>query len=119
MYVQVHTEETTPITLSESAINEILFALDNGNRADLIRQLAELVMQDLIEAEATEHVGAERWERTLDRIAHRNGHRPRVLSMKAGDLHLGIPKFDRGPSFFPSVLEPRRRARVRHRHLPL
>jgi putative transposase len=53
-------------------------------------------------------IGAERWERTVDRIAHRNGHRPRVLSTKAGDLHLGIPKFDRG-SFFPEVLEPRRR----------
>ncbi len=70
------------MTLSESAINEILFALDNGNGADLIRQLAELGMQDLVEVEATEHVGAERWERSIDRIAHRNGHRPRVLSTK-------------------------------------
>ena len=96
------------MTLSESAINEILAALDNGDGADLVRQLAELGMQELIEAEATEYIGAERWERTIDRIAHRNGHRPRVLSTKAGDLHLGIPKLDRG-SFFPSVLEPRRR----------
>ena len=96
------------MTLSDSAINEILSALDNGGGADLVRQLAELGMQDLIEAEATEVIGAERWERTLDRVAHRNGHRPRVLSTKAGDLHLQIPKFDRG-SFFPEVLEPRRR----------
>ena len=79
------------MTLSESAINEILFALDNGGGADLVRQLAELWMQDLIEAEATEVIGAERWERTIDRIAHRNGHRPRVLSTKAGDLELRIP----------------------------
>ena len=96
------------MTLSESAINEILFALDNGGGADLVRQLAELGMQDLIEAEATEVIGAERWERTIDRVAHRNGHRPRVLSTKAGDLELQIPKFDRG-SFFPEILEPRRR----------
>lgn len=96
------------MTLSESAINEILFALDNGDGADLVRQLAELGMQGLIEAEATEVIGAQRWERTIDRVAHRNGHSPRVLSTKAGDLHLGIPKFDRG-SFFPEVLEPRRR----------
>jgi transposase-like protein len=34
-------------------------------------------MQELIETEATEVIGAERWERTIDRIAHRNGHRPR------------------------------------------
>jgi putative transposase len=96
------------MTLSESAINEILFALDNGDGSDLVRQLAELGMQGLIEAEATEVIGAEKWERTIDRVAHRNGHRPRVLSTKAGDLQLGIPKFDRG-SFFPEVLEPRRR----------
>jgi putative transposase len=96
------------MTLSESAINEILFALDNGGGADLVRQLAELGMQDLIEAEATEVIGAERWERTIDRVAHRNGHRPRVLSTKAGDLELQMPKFDRG-SFFPEILEPRRR----------
>ncbi len=108
MYVQVHTKENTPMTLSESAINEILAALDNGNGADLVRQLAELGMQDLIEAEATEVIGAQRWERTIARIAHRNGHRPRVLSTMAGDLELRIPKFDRG-SFLPSVLEPRRR----------
>ncbi|MDH3684271.1 MAG: hypothetical protein OEV40_30485 [Acidimicrobiia bacterium] len=41
------------MTLSESAINEIAVALDNGNGADLVRQLAELGMQGLIEAEAT------------------------------------------------------------------
>lgn len=96
------------MTLSESAINEIMFALDNGNGADLVRQLAQLGMQELIEAEATEVIGAEKWERTIDRIAHRNGHRPRTLSTTAGDLQLQIPKFDRG-SFFPEVLSPRRR----------
>ena len=66
------------MTLSESAINEIMFALENGNGADLVRQLSEFGMQELIEAEATEEIGAERWERTIDRIAHRNGHRPRT-----------------------------------------
>ncbi len=96
------------MTLSESAINEILAALDNGNGADLVRQLAELGMQGLIEAEATEVIGAERWERSVDRIAHRNGHRPRVLSTKAGDLELRIPKFDRG-LFLRSVLAGRLR----------
>ena len=96
------------MTLSESAINEIMFALENGNGADLVRQLTQVGMQELIEAEATEVIGADKWERTVDRIAHRNGHRPRVLSTTAGDLNLQIPKFNRG-SFFPEVLEPRKR----------
>ncbi|MGY9073743.1 MAG: transposase [Acidimicrobiales bacterium] len=45
-------------------------------------------MQELIEAEATERIGADRWERTISRIGHRNGHRSRILSTIAGDLAL-------------------------------
>ena len=64
--------------------------------------------QELIELEAAEAIGAERWERSSGRVTYRNGHRPRVLSTKAGDLEVGIPKFRKG-SFFPEILEPRRR----------
>ena len=38
----------------------------------------------------------------------RNGHRPRLLATQAGDIELKIPKLSHG-SFFPSLLEPRRR----------
>lgn len=41
-------------------------------------------------------------------MTHRNGTRPRTLTTKAGDLELAIPKLRRG-SFFPEILEPRRR----------
>ena len=96
------------MTLSESAINEILSVVNSGGGVDVVRQLAELGMQELIEAEATEAIGAAPWERAEGRVAHRNGHRDRVLSTRTGDLNLKIPKLDRG-SFFPSVLEPRKR----------
>ena len=65
-------------------------------------------LQELIELEAVEAIGADRWERSPDRVSHRNGCRSRVLSTKAGDLQVGIPKFRKG-SFFPEILEPRRR----------
>ena len=48
------------------------------------------------------------WERTPERVTYRNGTRPKVLSTKAGDLTLAIPKLRKG-SFFPELLEPRRR----------
>ncbi len=70
--------------------------------------LNELVLQALIEAEATEHIGAGRYERTESRTAQRNGHRDRLLATKAGDVALKIPKLRHG-SFFPSILERRRR----------
>mgnify|MGYP000185294189 CR=1 FL=1 len=96
------------MALEESAVNELLDALRVGDGTDLVRELAQWALQQLIEAEATEAIGAGRWERDPTRVTHRNGHRPKVLSTKAGDLHLGIPKLRRG-SFFPEILEPRRR----------
>ena len=57
---------------------------------------------------STEFIGAEPHERTPDRTNQRNGGRHRLLSTKAGDVELKIPKLRHG-SFFPSVLERRRR----------
>jgi putative transposase len=87
---------------------ELLDALRRGGDVDLIRQSVELVLQALIEAEATAVIGAAPHERTDGRLTYRNGHRPRVLATKAGDLELQIPKLRRG-SFFPEILERRRR----------
>jgi putative transposase len=104
----VHTKEITPMALDESAVSDLLDALTTGEGTDLVRELAQWALQQLIEVEATAKIGAGAWERTDARTTHRNGHRPRVLSTKAGDLQLGIPKLRRG-SFFPEILEPRRR----------
>ena len=67
-----------------------------------------MVLQALIDAEATEVIGAGPHERTESRTNQRNGARGRLLSTKAGDVELRIPKLRTG-SFFPSVLERRRR----------
>ncbi len=96
------------MTLDESAVTELLDAIKPGQGTDLVRTLAQWVLQELIEAEAEAHIGAGRWERTDNRTAERNGHRPRTLSTKAGDLTLAIPKLRAG-TFTTTVLEPRRR----------
>ncbi len=96
------------MALNESALSELLGALRAGDGVDLVRELAQWALQELIEVEATERIGAARYERTGERVTERNGHRPRTLSTKAGDLSLAIPKLRQG-SFFPSLLEPRRR----------
>lgn len=87
---------------------ELLDALKAGGDVDKIRQSVEFVLQALIEVEATEAIGAAPYERSETRTTQRNGHRSRVLSTKAGDVELAIPKLRRG-SFFPSILERRRR----------
>ena len=97
------------MALDESALSELLAALSNRDRGvDLVRELAQFLAQELIEAEAAERIGARRYERSDERVTERNGHRPRTLTTKAGDLSLAIPKLRKG-SFFPSILEPRRR----------
>ena len=96
------------MALEESAVSDLLDALRVGEGTDLVRELAEWALQQLIDAEATAKIGADPWERSPDRTTHRNGTRPKVLSTKAGDLQLGIPKLRRG-SFFPELLERRRR----------
>lgn len=96
------------MALSESAVSDLLDALRVGEGTDLVRELAQWALQQLIEAEASEKIGAGRYERTEGRLTERNGTRPKVLSTKAGDLALAIPKLRKG-SFFPGLLEPRRR----------
>lgn len=96
------------MALSESALSELLDAFRAGDGVDLIRESVRLVLQELIEVEAAEAIGAARYERTEGRVTERNGHRPRLLATQAGDIELGIPKLRSG-SFFPSILEPRRR----------
>ena len=85
-----------------------LFGLGEGDARELFRRLLEQGMQDLIDAELTAAIGAEPHERTESRINQRNGSRTRLLSTPAGDVELRIPKVRVG-SFFPSLLEPRRR----------
>jgi putative transposase len=96
------------MALSQSAVSELLDAFRAGDGVDLIRESVRLVLQELMEVEATEVIGAERYERTDTRTNERNGTRPRLLATQAGDIELAIPKLRRG-SFFPSILEPRRR----------
>jgi transposase-like protein len=96
------------MTLSQSALSELLDAVRAGDGTDVLREAMRLVLQELIEAEASETIGAARYERSEDRTTHRNGSRTRLLSTKAGDVQLHIPKLREG-SFFPALLEPRRR----------
>ncbi len=76
---------------------------------DFLRESLVWVVQQLMEAEVSELIGAERGERSEERLTHRNGYRPRRWDTRAGELELAIPKLRRG-SYFPSFLQPRRRS---------
>src|ERR1700680_1275071 len=79
-----------------------------GADTDVLRRVLEHAMQRLIEAEAAIQIGAQPHERASTRTMYRNGYRERILDTGSGRLELQIPKLRTG-SFFPSLLEPRRR----------
>jgi len=85
--------------------------LHKGDEApeDFLRQAVQLFVRELMEAEVKAQVGADRFERTTDRVTQRNGYRSRPWDTRVGTLELQIPKLRTG-SYFPSWLEPRRRS---------
>ena len=96
------------MALDQSALLELLGELKLTDVTDRIRVATETLYQELIDAEAAAFIGAAPFERTPDRTTHRNGTRARALTTTAGELQLRVPKLRQG-SFFPSLLERRRR----------
>jgi hypothetical protein len=104
---QFNQKERT-MALSQSDLLRLLESLRTADGVETIRVLCERILQELIEADATEVIGAAPGEHSDQRKTWRNGHRDRLLTTQAGDLDLRIPKVRTG-SFFPSLLERRRR----------
>src|SRR3982751_4015104 len=89
----------------------VLDALRKGEEAagDPLREMIRWTIQELMEAEVAAQIGAGRYERSGERVTQRNGYRTRPWDTRVGTLELAIPKLRQG-SYFPSSLEPRRRA---------
>ena len=68
-----------------------------------------MLSQALMEMEVEEHVGAGRHERSAGRTGQRNGYRERGWDTRVGTIELRVPRVRDG-SYFPALLEPRRRA---------
>lgn len=55
-------------------------------------QLIESVLNQVLEAQLTEHLGAERYSHDEDRKGYRNGHRVRKIYSRVGPLTLRVPQ---------------------------
>src|SRR3712207_3397084 len=99
------------MALDQSALLELSEALRSADSGELMRRLLHTMLQALIDAEATAHIGAGPHERAETRTTQRNGSRDKLAAPTAGDLTVKIPKVRSG-SFFPSLLASRRRIDV-------
>src|SRR5246127_3907379 len=88
--------EATPARLDWKAV---LTGDENGFRA-----LLQTVVQEVLEAEMTEALQAEKNERTASRLGHRSGYYDRKLVTRIGVLELRVPQ-DRAGRFSTELFE--------------
>ena len=81
----------------------------HGTDIDVLREGLRMLVQEVMVAEVTSKTGAGLGQRSPERLIHRNGYRDRPWDTRVGTLDLRIPKVREG-SYFPSLLEPRRRS---------
>jgi transposase-like protein len=77
--------------------------------SDILREGIQALAQMIMDVEVSSKVGAGHYERSENRTAYRNGYRTRAWDTRGGTVELKVPKITVG-SYFPSLLEPRRRA---------
>jgi transposase-like protein len=88
------------VTLNEESLR--------GDLRELVRQTVEDTLNGLLEEEADDLVGAERYERTAGREAYRAGHYDRRLATTSGEVTLHMPKL-KGMRFTTAIVERYRR----------
>lgn len=79
-------------TLEPEDVKTILLSKDTEE----LKALKEAVLNQILQAEAAEQIGAEYYERSPDRTTQRNGTRIRTLTTRVGSLILHVPKFRNG-----------------------
>ena len=76
---------------------------------DFLREALRVLVDGIMDAEVSAQIGAQHGERSPERVTYRNGYRNRTWDTRVGTMALHIPKLREG-SYFPSLLEPRRRS---------
>jgi putative transposase len=76
--------------------SKIVKGLFLNHAPDSLVPLLEAVLNQFLQAMATEAIGAEKYERTEERKAYRNGSRERTLKTRVGSLTLDVPRLRNG-----------------------
>ena len=88
------------VTLDEESLRSDL--------RELVRRTVEEMLDGLLDEEAGDLVGAERYERTADREAYRAGHCERKLATTSGEVAIRMPEL-KGMRFTTAIIERYRR----------
>lgn len=88
--------EFTPVL----AVAKDLFSQDS----DGLRQLIQTVVQEVLEAEMTDALGAAKGQRSDGRRGYRSGHYPRTIITRVGKIELRVPQ-DRDGHFSTELFQ--------------
>src|SRR5438067_3688268 len=102
-------EPTTMADKVSMALAELVRKAEADGDVDFLKEGVRVLSQALMEVEVAQNLGAERYERSGERNGQRNGYRDRTWDTRVGTLDLKVPRVRDG-SYFPSLLEPRKRA---------
>src|SRR3712207_2318716 len=91
------------------ALAELVRKAEEHGDVDFLREGVRVLTQALMEIEVSQQVGAERYERTGERVGQRNGYRERAWDTRVGTIGLRVPRVREG-GYVPGWLEPRKRA---------
>lgn len=80
------------ITLDSDTVKGLFL----GHAPDALVPLLETILNQVLEALATETIGAQKYERTEKRKAYRNGSRERSLKTRIGTITLDVPRLRSG-----------------------
>jgi len=75
-----------------------------ANEPDVMKVLVKEALQEVLDAEMTEFLGADRNERSAERIGYRSGYYSRGLVTRIGKLELRVPR-DRSGEFSTALFE--------------
>jgi putative transposase len=89
----------TKIRTDVSAVKQLL-----ASDKEFLKPLIQAAVQETLEAEMTEALGAEKGERSEGRLGYRSGYYPRALITRVGKLELRVPQ-DRGGRFSTELFE--------------
>ena len=71
---------------------------------DGIPEMIKVLINSAMQAERSQHIRAEEYERSEERQGHANGYKPKTVRTRLGEITFAIPQVREG-GFYPSALE--------------
>ena len=81
------------ITLESTILHDLFLG---GAENEGVKKLLESVLNQVLQAQATEQLAADPYERTDERRGYRNGSYPHLLKTRVGTITLQVPRLRNG-----------------------